>query len=84
MDMWSTRRSTSPTPSVRLNGGLHSQSRCRVGTSPERDLGREELGLSLWNGWRMSAGDLAGALPACACDGSFDGVCSLYSSLLRK
>jgi hypothetical protein len=42
----SMRRSTSPMRSVRLSGGRHSQSQCRAGTSPERDLGREEPGLS--------------------------------------
>ena len=38
---WSTRRSTSPTPSVRLNGGRSWQSQCRAGTSPEPDLDRD-------------------------------------------
>ena len=37
---WCTRRSTSPTPSVRLIGGGRSQSQCRAGSSPEPDLGR--------------------------------------------
>jgi len=45
MDMWSTRPSTFPTPSVRLHGGRHSQSQCRAGTSPGPDVEGDEAGL---------------------------------------